>query len=248
MSITHIVPRRVPASGNAAFTLIELLVVISIIALLISILLPALGSARSAARTSQCLSNMRQSFLVFQFYGQENKYEYPPVMSPAYAIGWHELLMANDRYVSRKANRRLQPGSGGIEAFAGTFACSERERVQFMTAVSGEYLGATYGLNIDAYGGQGPLGAYADLFNGLKYEGVKSPTTMYMMGEQMPGRIGIESNPAGTPPGSDRNEGYIDIPHPGRSSIMLFFDGHAKQLRNSVDIKDYGDREWLTSY
>jgi len=47
---------RVPAG----FTLIELLVVISIIALLIAILLPALGAARNAARTIQCLSNVRQ--------------------------------------------------------------------------------------------------------------------------------------------------------------------------------------------
>ncbi len=47
--------------------------VIAIIALLVGILVPALASARSAARATQCLSNLRQNGLVVQQYANDNK-------------------------------------------------------------------------------------------------------------------------------------------------------------------------------
>jgi prepilin-type N-terminal cleavage/methylation domain-containing protein/prepilin-type processing-associated H-X9-DG protein len=50
------------------FTLVELLVVIVIIAILASMLLPALSAAKAQAKSSNCLSNLKQLGLASTFY------------------------------------------------------------------------------------------------------------------------------------------------------------------------------------
>ena len=73
---------------NAGFTLVELLVVIGIIAVLVGLLLPSLSRAREQARSTQCLSNMRQVGVALQAYLIESKQVIPPHrQDPAFFSG-----------------------------------------------------------------------------------------------------------------------------------------------------------------
>ncbi len=62
---------------SRAFTLIELMIVMGIISLLIGILLPAMSLVRGRARSTLCMSNLRQVNTVLQSFAADYQGQYP---------------------------------------------------------------------------------------------------------------------------------------------------------------------------
>jgi prepilin-type N-terminal cleavage/methylation domain-containing protein/prepilin-type processing-associated H-X9-DG protein len=65
------------AGRRAGFTLIELLVVIAMIAMVAAMQVPALTGTKTNAKTTQCLSNMKQLQLCWQMYASDNNDRLP---------------------------------------------------------------------------------------------------------------------------------------------------------------------------
>lgn len=75
------------------FTLIELLVVIAIIAILSGIIFPVFNAAREKARTTVCLSNLKQLGMACVLYADDNNKYYPPSVF-SYSNGIYPLWIS----------------------------------------------------------------------------------------------------------------------------------------------------------
>ncbi|AHF93423.1 N-terminal cleavage protein [Opitutaceae bacterium TAV5] len=76
----HGVPARFQA--RSAFTLVELLVVIAVIGILAAILVPTAAKVRKTARSTQCLSNLRQISMAAILFANDRKGKLPDGIEP----------------------------------------------------------------------------------------------------------------------------------------------------------------------
>jgi len=83
-------------SKSRSFTLIELLVVIAIIAVLMAILMPALNRIRRQARTTACLTQLKNWALYFSMYTEEN--------NGLFMEGFAGSALGNNRWVKAMGN------------------------------------------------------------------------------------------------------------------------------------------------
>lgn len=111
--------------SRSAFTLIELLVVIAIIAILAAILFPVFAQAKSAAKRTQDLTNVKNITLGVLLYTGDNDDSLPPsrqVIQPSdwwgpNTITWKDSVYPYIKNGGRPAGSGLfygSPGNGGI--------------------------------------------------------------------------------------------------------------------------------------
>lgn len=108
-------PRPAPQSGSrsAGFSLIELLVVIAIIGILAAIMIPIVGSVRSAARTTQCLSNLRQIGVGIQLYVTDQKGRLPGPIYSAQSPNYRQTSTGTKGNIAALLAAYLPSKSGG---------------------------------------------------------------------------------------------------------------------------------------
>jgi prepilin-type N-terminal cleavage/methylation domain-containing protein len=93
------------------FTLMELLTVLAILALLIALLLPVVTIARRRAQMAPCISNLKQIYLAWSLYKEENNDQWAPGIKALVSQGNKAIFRCPDD-THNGLNRRQSLSAG----------------------------------------------------------------------------------------------------------------------------------------
>lgn len=237
------------------FTLVELLVVVAVIALLIGILLPALAQARSAARSVECLSTLRQISLFSNMYSDDQDdfvvsarvdvAQSGPFGGTSFVSGWHwfETL-----YYWEQGAYDVDPSLNVYalpeETYEATiraslyYACPDWEVPMQPTGVGEERTRPGYGVNVlmespDFVWDRVNWAAYADRtfeaeeIRFYRRSQIRNPSARVFIGDSHDYWL------ASYDPDEVQSQGFqptIDANRHGNRASFLFMDGHASGL------------------
>lgn len=202
-------------NNKCRFTLIELLVVIAIIAILAAMLLPALSAARARAKTSNCVSNLKQLGTAVTMYLGDNKDFLPNYELPKYtgriAAGenayWTVVFSTNGYLPFPAGWREAQIGSSYNDNQV--FRCPAMPKL-------GQW--GDYGLNY--------------LFAGKVMNNLENPVNTLLIGDCGTSATNphIQIRPEASYKGSDPNYYHrLDwARHGSKMANILFADGHVE--------------------
>ena len=212
-----------------AFTLIELLVVIGIIAVLIALLLPTLSVANAQAKSTQCLSNLRQLGQAAIAHTVRHRGSYPAAITAAGA--WD--------FEFDSADGRVRPGSlwDGATA-AAVQQCPSYDGLP-PAGSTDPFTGYNYNVSFIGHGqGEGTGGSW---LAPAKTSHIRMPARTAMFGDggyeggtnkfmrtpiyELPVTRGDRVSPA------TRVAGTQAFRHRGRTNVC-YADGHAESIRD----------------
>jgi len=121
------VGNRRESAASAGFTLVELLVVVGIIGVLAAIMFPVIMKAKESAKTTQCLSNMKQLGSGLTVYLDEYTSRFPAAASWGSPSYWAEPQHGSQKTIQELLNRYVRNGmrlgGDGLYEKPGVFGC-----------------------------------------------------------------------------------------------------------------------------
>ncbi len=191
------IPSHIPKAGTRipGFTLVELLVVVSIVALMIGILLPTLSRSLRAAKSTVCMSNLKDLSRSLDIYRTDNR-------------GWLPTLEGDEAFRSASAwsATLFKDDPGGRNALI----CPEDPwgeilRNSFTHGSPNNDFPSSYGLNDFIVSSPGSVLA------NLESVSPKRPDDTILLADMGPDEITINADDLSAPPAPSRHSGRLKI-------------------------------------